>query len=235
MNKQVALPMGVTKMEPPSVLRAFGNTPGRSAAGSTLMELMLVLLIFGTLTAIAAALVLQTYRSVQGQLSATTLYDTSSTALMQMSREIRMAGYPPAKAFSAIAVSSHPGIVATPYLTLTNYKLVMEAAIYGNGLVQQIQYENLTGTTILQRTVTQINPDGSTAGAATSTVFLTGVQNQVEGTPLFTWNLMPGTPPPAFPQNVQNVYINLIVQAHASGGVSPWPIVLTAACPRQNF
>lgn len=236
MRSPVELQACVMKTRQALSFRVIGDARGRANAGSTLLELMLVLLIFGTLTAIAAALVLQTYRSVQGQLSSTTLYDTSSTALMQMGREIRMAGYPSAKAFSSSAVTSNPGIVAVPYVSpLTNYKLIIQAAVYGNGLVQQIQYENPVGTTVLQRTVTQINPNGTPAsGGATSTVMLTGVQNVTKGIPLFTWDIDPSSPQ-SFPLNVRTIYINLVVQSSGSNGSVPVPVVLTAACPRQNF
>lgn len=215
--------------------RGSRNARTTPDAGSSLAELIIVLAIFGSLTAIALALVMETYRSVQGQLSATTLYDTGSTALMQMTREIRMAGYPSTKAFGMAYYSSHPGVVATPFVIATPYHLVIQAAISGNGPVQQIDYSVPGGTTLLQRTVTPKNLDGTLASAAaTSTVMLTGVQNAAQGKPLFTWDTDPCSPQP-FPLSVRTIYINLVVQSNGTSAAVPVPVVLTAACPRLNF
>ena len=95
----------------------------------------MVVAMFGGLTAIALSLILQTYTGVQNSMGSSTLYDNGVTALNQMTREIRVAGYPSSKFFSSAAVAASPGIVATPFVTVTAYDLVFQADINGDGTV----------------------------------------------------------------------------------------------------
>jgi hypothetical protein len=205
-----------------------------SDAGQSLLEMVLVLAVFGTLTAIALALILQSYRGVQLRLSASTLFDTGATALNQMTKELRMAGFPSARAFTASAVASSPGIVATPFITVSDYDVVFQAATHQDGVVEQIEYVLAPGSQNLYRNNTRKNTNGSLAASTVQTLLLNNVQNQISGTPLFRWSTNPSDPQP-FPLNVQTVYINLVLQSTGGESGSPSSLTLAATCPRMNF
>ncbi len=214
-----------------------GSLPGQinfSDAGGSLLELVLVLSLFGTLTAIALALVLQSYKGVQLRLGTSTLFDSGTTALNQMTRELRMAGYPSAKLFTASAVAGSPGLVATPFVTVTPYDVVFQADANQDGSVEQIEYVLASGSQNLYRNSTLINLNGTLASSTVKTLLLNNVQNQISGTPLFAWNLNPSDTQ-SFPLNVQTIYINLVLQSSGNESGSPASVTLTATCPRMNF
>ncbi|MGD1105307.1 MAG: hypothetical protein ABSA59_24945 [Terriglobia bacterium] len=189
---------------------------------------------FGTLTAMALALVLQSYQGVQLQVSASTLFDSGTTALNQMTRELRMAGYPSAKLFTSSAAASSPGLVATPFVTVTAYDVVFQADANQDGTVEQIEYVLASGSQNLYRNSTLINLNGTLASSTVTTLLLNNVQNQIQGTPLFAWNTNPSTTQ-SFPLNVQTIYINLVLQSSGNESGSPAAATLTATCPRMNF
>ena len=194
----------------------------------------MVVSLFGTLTAMALALVLQSYKGVQLRLSTSTLFDSGTTALNQMTRELRMAGYPSAKLFTSSAVASSPGLVATPFVTVTAYDVVFQADTNQDGTVEQIEYVLAAGSQNLYRKSTLKNLNGTLASSTVTTLLLNNVQNQIQGTPLFAWNTNPsGTQ--SFPLNVQTIYINLVLQSSGNESGSPASVTLTATCPRMNF
>jgi prepilin-type N-terminal cleavage/methylation domain-containing protein len=217
--------------------RRTGSIPGRPIlpdAGVSLLELILVLSLFGTLTAIALALVLQSYKGVQLRLSTSTLFDSGTMALNQMTKELRMAGYPSAKAFTSSAVTSYPGLVATPFITVTAYDVVFQSATHQDGIVEQIEYVLAPGSQNLYRYSTHKNLNGSLQASTVQTLLLNNVQNRIIGTPLFTWNTNPSDTQ-SFPLNVQSVYINMVLQSTSNESGSPASVTLTATCPRINF
>src|SRR5208282_4059729 len=231
--------MSVRKLQPGRALpgKGTGFIPGEpnfSDAGGALLELVMVLSLFGTLTAMALALVLQSYKGVQLQLSTSTLFDTGTTALNQMTRELRMAGYPSAKLFTSSAVASSPGLVATPFVTGTAYDLVFQADTNQDGTVEQVEYVLASGSQNLYRNSTLKNLDGTLASSTVTTLLLNNVQNQIQGKPLFAWNTNP-LDTQSFPLNVQTIYINLILQPSGNESGSPAAVTLTATCPRINF
>ena len=204
-----------------------------SEAGTSLLELILVLGMLGVLTAISLALLLQSYASVKSRLGTTTDFDTGATAVNQMAREIRMAGYPSSKCFSAPAVAASPGLVATPFVTVTPYDLMFQADVNGDGMVEQIEYVNPPQSVNLYRRITVKNLSGSLAAGAATTLVMNGLQNQANNQPLFTWDVDPSIPQ-AFPLNVRTVYINLLVPSTGSPASST-AMTLMATCPRMNF
>jgi len=231
--------MWVRKHQPGRALPGEGAgpipcRPGFSDAGSTLIELIMVLSLFGALTAIALALILQSYQGVQLRLSTSTLFDNGTMALNQMTRELRMAGYPSAKLFTSSAVGSSPGIVATPFITVTAYDVVFEADANQDGTVERIEYVLAPGAQDLYRNSTLKNSNGTLASSTVTTLLLNNVQNQISGTPLFAWNIN-SADTHAFPLNVQTVYINLLLQSSGNESGSPAAVTLTATCPRMNF
>jgi len=214
-----------------------GSLPGApnfSDGGGTLLELVLVLSLFGTLAALALALTLQSYKGVQLRLSTATLFDSGTAALNQMTRELRMAGYPSARLFTSSAVAGAPGLVATPFVTVTAYDVVFQAATHQNGTVEQIEYLLASGSQNLYRNSTLKNLNGTLESSTVSTLLLNNVQNQISGTPLFAWSTNPSSPQ-SFPLNVQAIYINLVVQSSGNESGSPASVTLTATCPRMNF
>ena len=205
-----------------------------SDAGTSFLELVLVLGMFGALTAIALTLIIQTYRAVESRLGASTLFDNGVTALNQMTREMRMAGYPSSKFFSASVVTASPGLVATPFVTVTPYDLVFQADIYGDGTVEQIEYVNPPQSQNLLRNITAKHSDGSLATNTLTTLAVDNVQNRVQNQPLFTWDVDPAITQP-FPLNVRTVYINLVLQSAGNESAPLQAMTLMATCPRMNF
>lgn len=231
--------MGVRKHQPREVSPGKGMDPFShelklSDAGQSLLELVMVLSLFGTLTALALALVLQSYKGVQLRLSTSTLFDSGTTALIQMTRELRMAGYPTAKVFNASAVANSPGLAATPFVAVTAYDIVFQANINQDGAVEQIEYVLPPNSQNLYRKSTVKNLSGSLAASTVTTLLLNNVQNQMRGTPLFAWDTNPFDTQP-FPLNVQTIYINLVLQSSGNESGSPASETLTATCPRVNF
>jgi prepilin-type N-terminal cleavage/methylation domain-containing protein len=214
----------------------LSSSPQRSvrSSGFSLIELVMVLLLFSALTAVATSLIVESHKSLQNRLISSSLSDTATTSLSQIAREVRMAGYPSARCFSQSAVSSHPGIIAVPFVSISPYELVFEADLNGDGQVERIEYVLPPGSTSLIRSLTPKNPDGSLAVSSTiSTTVLANLHNQLQGQPLFTWDIDPSNSSP-FPQNIRTVCINAILQS--SGGQSGLPVSanLTATCQRLN-
>jgi Tfp pilus assembly protein PilW len=210
------------------------DEPKISDAGGTLLELVLVLSLFGTLTAMAMALVLQSYQGVQLRLSTSTLFDSGATALNQMTRELRLAGYPSAKLYTTSAVANFPGLVATPFVTVTAYDVVFQADTNQSGTVDQIEYLLASGSQNLYRKSTLKNLNGTLGSSTVTTLLLNNVQNKISGKPLFAWSINPSSTQ-SFPLNVQAIYINLVLQSSGSESGSPASTTLTATCPRMNF
>jgi type II secretory pathway component PulJ len=214
-----------------------GALPGERSfpdAGVSLLELVLVLSLFGTLTAMALALVLQSYKGAQLRLSTSTLFSSGTTALNQMTKELRMAGYPSAKAFTSSAAAGSPGLVATPFVTVTAFDVVFQSDIQQNGTVEQIEYVLAPRSQKLYRKSTRKNLNGTLEASTAQTLLLNNVQNWSIGKPLFTWTTNPASTH-AFPLNVQAVDINLVLQSTSNESGSPASVTLTATCPRINF
>jgi prepilin-type N-terminal cleavage/methylation domain-containing protein len=206
----------------------------RGYKGFSLIELLLAMLILTALTGIAVAVYAEAQRTVQMQLSSSTLNSNAVGALNQMAQEIRMAGFPSAGSFTAAAVASYPGLVAMPFVAISGYELQFEANIGGQGSVQRIEYLLPPGTQTLLRLCTQKGLDGTLlTGTTVSAPFLMNVQNQLQGMPLFTWNTNPFSRS-QFPQNVRTVYINLITVSNGNGSGLPVNVTLRATCTRMN-
>jgi prepilin-type N-terminal cleavage/methylation domain-containing protein len=201
--------------------------------GFTLIELMLVLIIFTVLTAAALSLSLDAQHCLWNAQGSSNLLDSGLRALTQMQQDIRLAGYPDARSFSATAVSSHPGIAAYSFTTASGYNLVFQGDVNGNGQVEQVEYTLPAGSQTLMRLVTPMNPDGSPAGSTVSQSLLSNVQNQLIGQPVFSWSTDPLGQSP-FPQNIQTVYVNLILQTASAGSSSASNLALMTACERMN-
>jgi type II secretory pathway pseudopilin PulG len=231
--------MWVRKHPPGKALpgKETGSLPGApnfSDAGGGLLELVMVLSLFGTLAALALALILQSYKGAQLRLSTAALFDSGTAALNQMTRELRMAGYPSAKLFTASAVAGSPGLVATPFVTVTAYDVVFQADTHQDGTVEQIEYLLPSGSQNLYRNSTLKNLNGTLQPSTVTTLLLNNVQNQISGTPLFAWSANPSSPQ-SFPLNVQAITINLVVQSSGNESGSLASVTLTATCPRMNF
>jgi Tfp pilus assembly protein PilW len=204
---------------------SFAGVANLSDTGGSLLELVMVVALFGSLTAMALALVLQSYKGVQLRVSTSTLFDSGTTALNQMTRELRMAGYPSAKLFTSSAVLNSPGIVATPFpRPPTAYDVLFQADTNQDGTVEQIEYVLAPGSQNLYRNSNLINYlNGTPESPTVTTLLLNNVQNQIQGTPLFVVDTN------------QTIYINLVLQSSGGESGSPASVTLTATCPRMNF
>jgi len=202
--------------------------------GFSLIELLIVLLIFTVLTGAAMTLVVTAHKSLQARWSSSTALEGGLRAVNQMTREMRMAGFPSDKSFSTAAVTSHPGLVATPFVTASAYDLKFEADTDGDGQVEQIEYVLASGAQTIIRRSTLKNLNGTLATTTqVSTLFLDHVQNQILSQPLFSWDLDPSSSRP-FPQNIRTIYINAILKpVGGQGGTAP-NVTLAAACQRMN-
>lgn len=211
------------------------DPPSRTAEGGfTLIELMLVLVIFMTLTAAALSLSIGAQTSLWNVQSSTSLLDSGLRALAQMKKEISSAGHPDAGSFSAAAVTSHPGIAANSFTTATGYDLIFEGDVNGNGQVEQVEYTLPPGSQTLVRNVTPKNLNGTyTAGTTVSATLLSNVQNQLTGQPVFSWSTNPFSQNP-FPQNIQTVYVNLVLKTSTGGSSSASKLALATACEPMN-
>ncbi len=206
----------------------------RRDAGSSLIELLLVLLIFTVLTGAALTLVVNSYKTLQSRLRSSSALDLGLRAVNQMAREIRMAGFPSDKSFSTTTVASYPGVVATPFVTASAYDLKFEADTDGDGQVEQIEYALASGSETIIRRSTLKNLNGTLATSTlVSSLFLDHVQNQTLGQPLFSWDLDPLSSRP-FPQNIRTVYINTILKPVGEQGGNAANVTLAAACQRMN-
>ena len=206
----------------------------RAEGGFSLIELMLVLAIFTVLTAAALSLSMVAQNSLWNVQGSTSLLDSGLRTLTLMKQEIRLAGHPDAGSFSAAAVSHHPGIAANSFTTATGYDLIFEGDVNGDGQVEQVEYTLPTGSQTLLRRVTPKNLDGTIpAGSTVSATLLSNVQNQLTGQPVFSWSTNPLSQSP-FPQNIQTVYVNLIVKTSSGGLSSTSNLALATACERMN-
>jgi prepilin-type N-terminal cleavage/methylation domain-containing protein len=202
--------------------------------GFTLIELMMVLVIITVLTAAALNLTIGAQNSLWNVQGSTSLLDSGLRTLTQMKREIRLAGHPDPGSFSAAAYQNHPGIAANTFTTASGYDLIFEGDVNGNGQVEQVEYTLPTGSQTLVRNVTPKNLDGTfTAGSTVSGTLLSNVQNQLTGQPVFSWSTDPLSQSP-FPQNIQTVYVNLILNTSIGGSSSASNLALATACERMN-
>ena len=202
--------------------------------GFTLIELMLVLVIFTVLTAEALSLSISAQKSLWNVQGSTSLLDSGLRTLTLMKQEIRLAGHPDAGSFSGGAVANHPGIAANSFTTAAGYDLVFEGDVNGDGQVEQVEYTLPPGSQTLVRRVTPKNLDGTIrAGSTVSGILLSNVQNQLTGQPVFSWSTNPLSQSP-FPQNIQTVYVSLILNTSTGGSSSASNLALATACERMN-
>jgi len=202
--------------------------------GFTLIELVLVLLIFSVLTAAALSLSMTAQSSLWNVQGSSDLLDSGLRTLAQMKQEISLAGYPDAGSFSAAAIASHPGIVANTFTTATAYDLIFQGDVNGDGQVEQVEYTLPADSQTLLRRVTPKHLDGTIPPAGTvSETLLSNVQNQLTGQPVFSWSTDPLSQSP-FPQNIQTVYVNLVLKTSSGGSSSVSLLALTTACERMN-
>jgi prepilin-type N-terminal cleavage/methylation domain-containing protein len=202
--------------------------------GFTLIELMLVLVIFTVLTAAALSLSIGAQSSLWTVQGSTSLLDSGLRTLTLMKKEIRLAGHPDAGSFSAAAVSNHPGIAANSFTTARGYDLIFEGDVNGDGQVEQVEYTLPAGSQTLVRRVTPKNLDGTIpADSTVSATLLSNVRNQLTGQPVFSWSTNPLSQSP-FPQNIQTVYVNLILNTSSGASSSAVNLALATACERMN-
>lgn len=195
-------------------------------SGFSVIELMTVLLVFSIMSATALSVLIQAHKNLQSAMGSSILHDSGLRALGQMTREIRMAGFPSAQSFSANAVLNFPGIVANTVTAVSAYDVKFEADIDGDGMVEQVEYVLPSGSQTILRNVTKKNLLGTLAlSSPVSQTLLDHVQNQILGQPLFTWQVDTSSSKP-FPQNIRTVYINVVLTTNpgVSGVTATLPL-----------
>jgi type II secretory pathway pseudopilin PulG len=222
------------KMTPERTPPTASPPSRRTESGFTYIEIMLVLLIFTVLTAAALSLSIDAQNSLWNVQGSSSLLDSGLRTLAQMKQEISLAGHPDAGSFSSEAYQKYPGIAALTFTTATGYDLIFQGDVNGDGQVEQVEYTLPPGSQTLLRLVTPINRDGTIpAGSTVSGTLLSNVQNQLTGQPVFSWTTNPLSQSP-FPQNIQTVYVNLILETSSGGSNSASRLALATACERMN-
>ena len=211
--------------------------------GFSLIELLVVSLIFTVITGAVFSLLLNSQIRYQSESSLTQVFQQANVAIDQITRDIHSAGYPPVSAFTAASCSGSRDRFAVPFAWAPNYSavwpcntprtplipcvvnatctipgpndLILEADL-GQG-VQWIRY-SLSGTT-LSRAVTAKNPNIDPVSSTDSALvpYLDGVLNGNRNRPIFTYKVDPKVDPTGLaaygPADIGEVNISLIVQA----------------------
>jgi type II secretory pathway pseudopilin PulG len=202
----------------------------RSAAGFSLVELLVGTILFTIVTGIAFSLLMSAQLRYQGESTVTEAFQQANVALDQIVRDVHSAGYPPANSFTAAVAFNNPNLVALPFswspgYTNTpptpctvgaggtcgavpgDYDLIVETDL-GNG-VQWIRY-SLVGTTLMRAMVPKAqfqDPVGSTTGSLVP--YLDNVMNG--SLPIFSYNYDAGAT--RWPSNIREVNISLMVRS----------------------
>jgi prepilin-type N-terminal cleavage/methylation domain-containing protein len=218
------------------------NNSSKRAAGFSLIELLVVSVIFTIITGAVFSLLLNSQIRYQSESSLTEAFQHANVAMDQITRDVHSAGYPPASSFAPAVCGANPEKIATPFAWSPNYSatwpcntprtplmqcvvnsgcsvpgpydLILEADL-GDGTVQWIRY-SLSGTTLLRGAASKAL--GSDPASATNGVlipYLDGVLNETQSKPIFSYKADPSIPATASfgPADIREVYISLIVQA----------------------
>jgi type II secretory pathway pseudopilin PulG len=204
----------------------------RSAAGFSLVELLVGTILFTIVTGIAFSLLMSAQLRYQGESTVTEAFQQANVALDQIVRDVHSAGYPPANSFAAAVALNNPNLVALPFswspgYTNTpptpctvggscgavpgDYDLIVETDL-GNG-VQWIRY-SLVGTTLMRGMAPKgpfADPVGSTSSSPPLAPYLDNVMNGSNSLPIFSYAYDAGAT--HTPSNIREVNISLMVRS----------------------
>lgn len=194
---------------------------------------MVASLISTVVTGACLTFYLSAQRTFENVQSSSSLLHSGQRMLSQMTREIKMAGFPSSESLSATAVASFPGIVADSFVVASDYDLAFEADLDGDGQVEQVEYLLPDGSATIERRLRRKNLDGTLASSMLSEPLVSKVQNRIQGKPLFRWQIDPASSKP-FPKNIRIVFVNLVLKSEMGQGRPPAELTLAATCPRMN-
>lgn len=204
-----------------------------SAAGFSLVELLVGTILFTIVTGIAFSLLMSAQLRYQGESTVTEAFQQANVALDQIVRDVHSAGYPPANSFAAGVALNNPNLVALPFswspgYTNTpptpctvgascgavpgNYDLILEADVGTGQGVQWIRY-SLVGTTLM-RAVAQKAPFQDPVASTTGLLlpYLENVMNGSNSLAIFSYNYDAGTTLQQ-PSYIRQVNVSLMVRS----------------------
>jgi len=83
--------------------------------GFALIEMMVAVLIFTLIAGAAFAVLIAAQQRYKMESQVLDSFQNARLALDQMTRDIHVAGYPPANSFTPAAAAANPQLVATPF------------------------------------------------------------------------------------------------------------------------
>jgi hypothetical protein len=182
--------------------------------------------LFTIITGAVFSLLMSAQLRYRGESNVTEAFQQANVALDQITRDVHSAGYPPKNSLGLEAANMHPETYALPFAWSPNYPatpcsvggsctvpgdydLIVEADVYGAGVVQWIRY-SLVGTTLMRgmtRKVPFQDPVAATTGQWTP--YLENVMNGNKSVPIFSYRPLP----PVAPSDIREVNITLLVQS----------------------
>src|SRR5258707_13680261 len=208
------------------------------AGGFSLVELLVVTILFAIVNAIAFSLLMSAQLRYQGESTVTEAFQQANVALDQIVRDVHSAGYPPMSSLSAAVATSNPDWYALPFAwtpgypatpctvgvggTCTvpgEYDLIVEADL-GSG-VQWIRY-SLQTTTLMRAVVPKApfkDPVTETSGSLVLVPYLENVMNGSNRLPIFSYVCAAGLKQhpcdgvTQLPSSVREVNISLMVRS----------------------
>ncbi|MFQ5662702.1 MAG: type II secretion system protein J [Terriglobia bacterium] len=184
------------------------------AQGHTLLELLIVLAIFGLFTAGVFEVLLYMQRVEGRQERQVNELQVVRFPFYQTLRELRMVGYPPGNNFDPLTRLQAPGLIATGFLEASANAVVFETDLDFDGSVERIEYRVAADGRSLRRQVFPKQIDGSLgAPLSTQETFIENLANQTLPAPLpvFSWDVEPDSAEP-FPNNISVVYVSLAIE-----------------------
>ena len=215
----------------------------KCAAGFSLIELLVVSVIFTIITGAVFSLLLNSQVRYQSESSLTEAFQQANVVMDQITRDVHSAGYPPVSSVAAASCSTKADKIAVPFAWSPNYftnwpcntprnpampcvvragcsipgdyDLILEADPGDGNGVQWIRY-SLSGTTLFRGVAQKaVGADPVSSTNAALIPYLDGVLNGSKSKAIFSYKPDTSFPPAANfgPADIREVNISLIVQA----------------------
>ena len=202
------------------------NSTFKRAAGFSLVELLLVSVIFTIITGAVFSLLLNSQLRYQNESSLTEAFQQANVAMDQITRDVHSAGYPPASSFSfGASCANNADKIALPFAWTPNYftawpcntprnpampcivgagctipgdyDLILEADLGDGHGVQWIRY-SLSGTTLMRGAVQKVvSADPVSSTDSALVPYLDGVLNGTKSQAIFSYKADTNIPPSA--------------------------------------
>jgi type II secretory pathway pseudopilin PulG len=196
-------------------------------AGFSLIELLVVSVIFMIITGAVFSLLLNSQVRYQSESSLTEAFQQANVAMDQITRDVHSAGYPPVSAFGFDSTTCAPNAdkIALPFAWSPNYStswpcntprnpalpcvvgagctipgdydLILEADLGDGNGVQWIRY-SLSGTTLMRGAAPKaVGGDPVSSTSSALVPYLDGVLNETQSKAIFSYKADPNVPPTA--------------------------------------